>query len=74
MPKTIAHLIHCFFFNRNSKSNEQEALLKLLWRIWPMLSAYGCKAAQFVDLLGYFSLRMIQKSESAKQVSSLDNI
>lgn len=36
-----------------------------------MLSAYGCKAAQFVDLLGYFSLRMIQKTESANQVSLL---
>ncbi|KAL1517166.1 hypothetical protein ABEB36_000965 [Hypothenemus hampei] len=41
---------------KNSKPFEQEALLGLLWQLWPLLPAYGKKAAQFVDLLGYFSL------------------
>lgn len=37
---------------KNSKPKEQEALLELLWQLWPLLPAYGKKAAQFVDLLG----------------------
>lgn len=36
---------------------EQENLLEILWKVWPQLPAYGRKAAQFVDLLGFFSLR-----------------
>lgn len=35
-------------------------LLELTWAIWPELPAYGRKAAQFVDLLGYFSLKTPQ--------------
>lgn len=31
-----------------------------MWSIWPELPAYGRKAAQFVDLLGYFSLKTPQ--------------
>lgn len=31
-----------------------------MWAIWPELPAYGRKAAQFVDLLGYFSLKTPQ--------------
>lgn len=42
---------------KNSVPADQEALLDLLWRLWPLLPAYGRKAAQFVDLLGYFSLK-----------------
>lgn len=53
---------------RNSKPMEQELLLKLLWQLWPFLPSYGRKAAQFVDLLGYFSLRYSQSCESAVQV------
>jgi E3 ubiquitin-protein ligase UBR4 len=34
--------------------------LDLLWKLWPQLPAYGRKAAQFVDLLGYFSLKTTQ--------------
>ena len=34
-----------------------------------MLPTYGRKAAQFVDLLGYFSLRFSEASESPEQVS-----
>lgn len=35
-------------------------LLDLLWRLWPLLPMYGRKAAQFVDLLGYFSLKTVR--------------
>lgn len=28
-----------------------------MWQLWPLLPVYGRKAAQFVDLLGYFSLK-----------------
>ncbi|XP_011314104.1 protein purity of essence isoform X2 [Fopius arisanus] len=42
---------------KNSGPPHQEALLDLLWKMWPLLPAYGRKAAQFVDLLGYFSLK-----------------
>ena len=34
----------------------QEMILELIWGLWSELPAHGRKAAQFVDLLGYFSL------------------
>ncbi|XP_051158982.1 E3 ubiquitin-protein ligase UBR4 isoform X2 [Leptopilina boulardi] len=42
---------------KNCGPSNQEILLDLLWRLWPLLPMYGRKAAQFVDLLGYFSLK-----------------
>lgn len=42
---------------RNCGPTDQEVLLDLLWRLWPLVPAYGRKAAQFVDLLGYFCLK-----------------
>ncbi|XP_063242107.1 E3 ubiquitin-protein ligase UBR4 isoform X2 [Bacillus rossius redtenbacheri] len=51
---------------KNSPVTQQEALLDLLWHLWPQLPAYGRKAAQFVDLLGYFSLKRI---EAGKKMS-----
>lgn len=53
---------------RNSKSNDQESILELLWDLWPLLPLYGNKAAQFVDLLGYFSLKSIENAEVASQI------
>lgn len=47
----------CLKFFRNCGPTDQEVLLDLLWRLWPLLPAYGRKAAQFVDLLGYFCLK-----------------
>lgn len=49
---------------KNSKPKDQESILELLWHLWPLLPAYGDKAAQFVDLLGYFSLKFTEKPES----------
>ena len=42
---------------RNCSQVEQESLVSLLWGLWPTLPQYGRKAAQFVDLLGYFTLK-----------------
>ncbi|CAH1990557.1 unnamed protein product [Acanthoscelides obtectus] len=53
---------------KNSKPSEQESLMELLWQLWPMLPAYGKKAAQFVDLLGYFSLKYTEKPEGAPMI------
>jgi len=36
---------------------EKEALVDLMWQLWPVFPVYGRKAAQFVDILGYFSLK-----------------
>ncbi|KAI8429562.1 hypothetical protein MSG28_000184 [Choristoneura fumiferana] len=43
--------------SNNSPQAEQASLVALLWGIWPTLPQYGRKAAQFVDLLGYFTLK-----------------
>lgn len=48
---------------KNSKPKDQEPILELLWHLWPLLPAYGSKAAQFVDLLGYFSLKFTEHPE-----------
>ncbi|XP_054271979.1 E3 ubiquitin-protein ligase UBR4-like isoform X4 [Macrosteles quadrilineatus] len=42
---------------KNSDKAEQETVLDLMWSLWPNLSTYGRKAVQFVDLLGYFSIK-----------------
>lgn len=52
--------MYAAFYLRNSNKSQQELLLDLMWAIWPELPAYGRKAAQFVDLLGYFSLKTPQ--------------
>ncbi|XP_055254807.1 E3 ubiquitin-protein ligase UBR4 [Moschus berezovskii] len=57
------------FISRNSSKSQQELLLDLMWSIWPELPAYGRKAAQFVDLLGYFSLKTPQTEKKLKEYS-----
>lgn len=42
---------------RNSTEAEQQALLDFLWNLWHEVPIFGRKAAQFVDLLGYFLLK-----------------
>ncbi|XP_063828894.1 E3 ubiquitin-protein ligase UBR4 [Ostrinia nubilalis] len=51
-----AHALLLAIYN-NSSQPEQATLVSLLWGIWPTLPQYGRKAAQFVDLLGYFTLK-----------------
>lgn len=60
-----------FSVSRNSTKSHQELLLDLTWAIWPELPAYGRKAAQFVDLLGYFSLKTPQ---TERKVGNVDVI
>uniref|UniRef100_A0A8D2M8Y4 UBR-type domain-containing protein n=1 Tax=Zonotrichia albicollis TaxID=44394 RepID=A0A8D2M8Y4_ZONAL len=62
---------HCLALHiyRNSNKSQQELLLDLMWSIWPELPAYGRKAAQFVDLLGYFSLKTQQTEKKLKEYS-----
>uniref|UniRef100_A0A8C8CQK5 UBR-type domain-containing protein n=1 Tax=Oncorhynchus tshawytscha TaxID=74940 RepID=A0A8C8CQK5_ONCTS len=62
---------HCLALHiyRNSSKSQQELLLDLTWAIWPELPAYGRKAAQFVDLLGYFSLKTPQTEKKLKEYS-----
>jgi hypothetical protein len=50
-------------FIRSSPVSQREALLELMWSVWPDLPVYGSKAAQFVDLLGYFTIKTPQSSE-----------
>ncbi|KAJ0180973.1 hypothetical protein K1T71_003058 [Dendrolimus kikuchii] len=51
-----AHALLLAIYN-NSSQGDQANLVSLLWGIWPSLPQYGRKAAQFVDLLGYFTLK-----------------
>lgn len=50
---SLLHQLH-----RHSQPSHREALLTLMWELWPHLPSYGRKAAQFVDLLGYFTLKV----------------
>lgn len=53
---------------RHSPPRDQDLLLTLMWSLWPHLPAYGRKAAQFVDLLGYFSLKTQHCEKKVRQV------
>lgn len=44
----------------NSPPREQEQLVDVLWELWQQLPHHGRKGAQFVDVLGYFSMRSIK--------------
>lgn len=41
-------------------------LIDTLWLLWPKVSCYGLKSAQFVDLLGYFALKSPVTSDRCK--------
>lgn len=58
-----------FAIYKHSKLPEQESLVKLLWNLWPCIPAYGRKATQFVDLLGYCSLRCSENTESEIKIN-----
>ncbi|XP_078604123.1 E3 ubiquitin-protein ligase UBR4-like isoform X2 [Branchiostoma floridae x Branchiostoma japonicum] len=59
-----AHLLLLSIFSYGSAEG-QNLLLDLMWGVWPHLPSYGRKAAQFVDLLGYFSLKCTAFKEKA---------
>ena len=51
----LAHgLIYAFYENSNEANKSK--LLQVLWALWPLLPAYGKRAPQFVDLIGFFTL------------------
>ncbi|KAF4529110.1 hypothetical protein B566_EDAN013679 [Ephemera danica] len=55
----------------NSNPTDQETLKDLLWTFWPQLGTYGRKAAQFVDLLGYFSIKSTDNGDKIQDMVDL---
>ncbi len=45
---------------KNSPPQKQAQIVDILWSLWSQLPLYGRKAACFVDLLGYFSIKTLQ--------------
>ena len=54
---------------RNSDNFQQDKLSDMMWSIWPELPGFGRKAAQFVDLLGYFTIKRSLSEEKASEFS-----
>ena len=46
--------------------------MQILWKLWPDLSKHGKKAAQFVDLLGYFSMKLLNKKNHEFLTQAVD--
>ena len=38
-----------------------------MWSLWPQLPSHGRKAAQFVDLLGFFSIKTLQDEKKIRE-------
>ncbi|KAI5731537.1 hypothetical protein M8J77_011810 [Diaphorina citri] len=49
---------------QNCDTIDQENMLDLLWSLWPSLHAYGRKAAQFTDILSYFTMQYIRNEDN----------
>lgn len=62
-----AHELLLSLFEMGADTDQQQ-LLDLLWSFWPSLKTYGKKAAQFVDLLGYFSKQTADKNGKLQQM------
>ena len=45
-----------------------------MWKIWPYLPDYGRRAAQFVDLLGYFSIKCESSAEEVSFISQWNRL
>lgn len=41
----------------------------MMWAVWPELPMFGRKAAQFVDLLGYFTIKRSLSEYNAAEFS-----
>lgn len=50
-------LLYNLYKNFDTASKERVFLLETLWSLWPNVSSYGRKSAQFVDLLGFTTLK-----------------
>ena len=49
--------------HKNSANSVQSLILDVLWDLWPQLPYHGRKAAQFVDLLGFFSIKTLENEK-----------
>ena len=45
-------------------------MVEQLWSLWAEMPAYGRKGAQFVDLLGYFSLKTPATEEKVQHYAA----
>ena len=52
---------------KNCQAAKQASILDVLWSLWPQLPSHGRKAAQFVDLLGYFSIKTLQDEKKIRE-------
>ena len=62
---------------RYSTNVQKGKLSSMMWKIWPCLPDYGRRAAQFVDLLGYFTMKSESSTDEVRvgiSVVSLANI
>ena len=46
--------------HKHSPPDHQVVIVDILWKLWTKLPRFGRKAAQFVDLLGYFSIKTLK--------------
>ena len=60
-----AHALVLSLYN-NSCQVDQQILINILWSLWPKLPDHGRRAAQFVDLLGYFSVGECREGNEGK--------
>ncbi|XP_031553032.1 E3 ubiquitin-protein ligase UBR4-like isoform X2 [Actinia tenebrosa] len=58
-----------FKIHKYSTPNQQDKLSDMMWKIWPELPGYGRRAAQFVDLLGYFTIKSSSKTSKFEKYS-----
>uniref|UniRef100_A0A2R5LN58 Putative e3 ubiquitin-protein ligase ubr4 n=1 Tax=Ornithodoros turicata TaxID=34597 RepID=A0A2R5LN58_9ACAR len=58
-----------YHLHRHSQPDCQEAVLDLLWQLWSQVPCHGRKASQFVDLLGYLTLRAPQPEKEFAELA-----
>lgn len=61
----VAHSL-LYRFYQLLQPMQQEVLLTLFWQLWPIIPCYGKRASQFVDLLGYFTLKTSRNSNDPR--------
>jgi len=42
---------------KNASIDFRSIVIDIFWKLWPQLPQFGRKASQFVDLLGYFTMK-----------------
>lgn len=60
-------LIYHLYKNFEGSPADQSFLLDTLWSLWPKVQCYGRKSVQFVDLLGFFCLKINQGEQKEKE-------